>query len=255
MLESINTNNGIQTKYNNLLNSIQETTANLVGKIKRKNNNNWVTNDTISFLKQRNDAKINFKRNPATKNKKTWHTLNEQLDTSYKNDKIKFLEDKFEQLKQAASSNQLRTTWSLLNEISGKRRYNSPSKIRRTDGTTINSTNELMNEWRTYFENLFNLKSDISHDYKAMPSVLEDLPIHQSPITIEEVEQAIKQLKKGKSSGFDYAITPEVLKYGGQWLTNQLRDICNDIYENQQTPTQFNINTITPISKKETKHS
>ena len=164
MLESINTNNDIQTKYNNLLNSIQETTANLVRRIKRKNNNNWVTNDTISFLKQRNEAKINFKRNPATKNKKTQHTLTEQLDTSYKNDKIKFVEDKLEQLKQVVSFNQLRTTWSLINESSGKRIHNSPSRIRRTDGTTINSTNELMNEWRTYFENLFNLKSDTSHD-------------------------------------------------------------------------------------------
>ena len=195
-----------------------------------------------------------MKRNPATKNKKTRHTLTEQLDTSYKNDKIKFVEDKLEQLKQVVSFNQLRTTWSLINEISGKRIHNSPSRIRRTDGTTINSTNELMNEWRTYFENLFNLKSDTSHDYKAMPSVLEDLPIHQSPITTEDVEQAIKQPKNGKSSGFDYAITPEVLKYGGKWTTNQLRDICNDIYENQQTPTQFNINTIIPIPKKETKH-
>ena len=86
-----------------------------------------------------------------------------------------------------------------------------------------------------------------------MPPVLEDLPIHQSPITTEDVEQAIKQPKNGKSSGFDYAITPEVLKYGGKWITNQLRDTCNDIYENQQTPTQFNINTIIPIPKKETK--
>ena len=254
MLESINTNNDIRTNYNNLLNNIQETTANLVGKIKRKNNNNWVTNDTITFFKQRNEAKISLKRNPTTKNKKTWHTLNEQLDTSYKKDKIKFLEDKLEQLKQAASSNQLRTTWPLINEISGKRIHNSPSRIRRTDGTTINSTDELMSERRTYFENLFNLKSDTSHDYKAMPPVLEDLPIHRSPITTEEVEPAIKQLKTGKSSGFDYAIASEILKYGGKWITNQLRDICNDIYENQQTPTQFNINTIIPIPKKETKH-
>ena len=250
MLESINTNNDIQTTYNNLLNSIQETTTNLVGKIKRKNNNNWVSNDTISFFKQRNEAKINFKRNPTTKNKKTWHTLKEQLDTSYKNDKIKFLEDKLEQLKQAASSSQLPTTWSLITEISCKRRYNSPSKIRRTDETKINSTNELMNEWRTYFENLLNLKSDTFQGYEAISPTLEDLPVPQGLITIEEVEQAIKQLKNGKSPGLDYAITPEALKYEGKWITNQLCDICNDIYENQQTPTQFNTNIIIPIPKK-----
>ena len=107
-----------------------------------------------------------------------------------------------------------------------------------------------MNEWRTYFENLLNFKSHISQDYEAIPLTLEDLPIHQGPTTTEEVEQAIKQQKNGKFSGLDYAITSDVFKYGGKWITNQLRDICNDIYENQQTPTQFNTNIIIPIPKK-----
>ncbi|CAF4122059.1 unnamed protein product, partial [Rotaria magnacalcarata] len=250
ILGNINPNNDIQTKYDNFLNSIQETTANLVGKIKRKTNNNWVSNDTTNLLQQRNRAKNNFKRNPTTENKKTWHTLNERLDSSYQNDKIIFLEDKLEQLKQAAVSNQLRTTWSLIDEISGKRRYNNASRIKRTDGTKINSTNELMNEWKTYFENLLNVKSDASEGNEPIPPASEDLPIHQGPITAEEVEQAVKQLKDGKSPGLDYAITPEALKYGGKWIINQLCNICNDIYENQRTPTQFNTNIIIPVQKK-----
>ena len=140
ILGSTNSNSDIQTKYGNVLNNIQETTANLVWRINRKTKNNWVSNDTTNLLKQRNQVKDNFKRNSTTENKKSWHTLNEQLDASYKNDKIKFLQDKLEQLKHAAASNQLRTTWSLIDEISGKRRYNNASKIKRTDGTKINPT-------------------------------------------------------------------------------------------------------------------
>ncbi|CAF1615910.1 unnamed protein product, partial [Adineta ricciae] len=141
------------------------------------------------------------------------------------------VKDKLEQLKQAALSNQIRTTWCLVDEISGKRRHNSASQIKRADGTRINSTAELKNT-------------------QAIPPALEGLPINQGLITLEEVEQAVKQLKDGKSPGLDYAITPEVLKYGGQWILNQLCNICNGIYENQQIPKQFNTNIIIPIPKK-----
>ncbi|CAF1276691.1 unnamed protein product [Adineta ricciae] len=217
---------------------------------KENKQENQVTSDTVNILEQRNKAKVKFKHNPSIKNKNQWHTLNQQLDTSYNNDKIKFLEDKLEQLEQAALSNQIRATWCLVDEISGKRRHNSASQIKRADGTKINSTAELMSEWKNYFEDLLNVKSNNSQDTQAIPPALEDLPINQGLITLEEVEQAVKQLKDGKSPGLDYAITPEVLKYGGQWILNQLCNICNEIYENQQTPKQFNTNIIIRIPKK-----
>jgi hypothetical protein len=65
-----------------------------------------------------------------------------------------------EQLKQALLSNQLRTTWILIGEISGKRRYNSASKIRRPEGIKINSTVKPIEEWKIYFEGLLNVKSN-----------------------------------------------------------------------------------------------
>ncbi|CAF3578445.1 unnamed protein product [Rotaria sp. Silwood1] len=147
-------------------------------------------------------------------------------------------------------SNHLRTTWCLIGEISGKRSSYSTSKIKRKDGTKINSTNELMQEWKTYFEELLNIKTNINLNTQAIPPAPKDLPINQGPITINEVEQAIKQLKDGKSPGLDYSITPEILKYGGKWIMSQLCNICNEIYNNKQTPKQFNTNIIIPIPKK-----
>ncbi|CAF5065171.1 unnamed protein product, partial [Rotaria socialis] len=83
------------------------------------------------------------------------------------------------------------------------------SKIKRKDGTKINSTNELMHEWKAYFEELLNAKTNINPNNQAIPPAPEDLPINQGPITINEVEQAINQLKDGKSPGIDHSITPE----------------------------------------------
>ncbi|CAM4934583.1 unnamed protein product [Rotaria socialis] len=253
ILQNINTDHDIQTKYDNFITSIQDTTVKLIGKTTRKKRKNWASTTTIDLLEKRNSAKSKFKQQPSRENKKHWHILNKQLDESYNNDKINFLEDKLEQLKQAMVSNHLRTTWSLIDEISGKRTSYNTSKIKRKDGTKINSTNELMHEWKAYFEELLNAKTNINPNNQAIPPAPEDLPINQGPITINEVEQAINQLKDGKSPGIDHSITPEVLKYGGRWIMNQLCSICNEIYNNQQTPKQFNTNIIIPIPKKATK--
>ncbi|CAF1456765.1 unnamed protein product [Rotaria magnacalcarata] len=152
ILRNVNTDHGIQTKYDNFITSIQDTTVKLIGKTTRKKRKNWASTTTIDLLEKRNSAKSKFKQQPSRENKKHWHILKNQLDESYNNDKINFLEDKLEQLKQAMVSNHLRTTWSLTDEISEKRTSYSTSKIKRKCGTKINSTNDLMHEWKTYFE-------------------------------------------------------------------------------------------------------
>ena len=243
-------NNNIQTEYNNFIDSIKETTEKLIGHTKQKKKKNWVSDETTNMLKQRNQAKKLFKQKPNPNNKNNWHEINKHLNTSYQNDKIKFLEDKLEQLNQAAISNQSRTTWKIIDEISGKRKYNNATKIKGANGTKINSTAELMNEWKQYFEGLLNVKSNTSQINQAIASADEDLLINTDPITTDEVRQAIKQLKNGKSPGLDHIITPEVLKYGGDWIIEKLCCICNEIFENQTAPKQFNTNIIIPIPKK-----
>ena len=69
--------------------------------------------------------------------------LNEKLDKAYKVDQTKFLEKNLVQLNDAAASNKLRTTWAIVNEISGKGRNITTAKVKKAVGTKINSTKEL----------------------------------------------------------------------------------------------------------------
>lgn len=94
-----------------------------------------------------------------------------------------------------------------------------------------------MNDLKRYFEELLNVKSNTSQTTQTIPPAEKDLPINTGPISIDEVQQAIKQLKNGKSPGLDHIITPEILKYGGDWIVHKLCNICNEIFENQTTPT------------------
>jgi hypothetical protein len=116
-------NYNIQTEYDNFIESIKQTTEKLVGQTKQTIKKNWVSDETINLLRKRNKAKNTFKQKPNPNNKNNCHQLNKHLNASYQNDKIKFLEDKLEQLNQAAISNQSRTTWNLIDQTSIKVHY------------------------------------------------------------------------------------------------------------------------------------
>ena len=84
---------------------------------------------TCDLIKARDAAKAKYKRKPNQENKTIWKNLNKQIDESYVNDDINYLEGMMYQMKIAAESNRLRTTWRLVNEISGKKNNSGLSKI------------------------------------------------------------------------------------------------------------------------------
>ncbi|CAF1477548.1 unnamed protein product, partial [Rotaria sp. Silwood1] len=90
-----------------------------------------------------------------------------------------------------------------------------------------------MNEWKRYFEELLNVKSNTSPTTQTIPPADKDLPINTGPISIAEVQQAIKQLKNGKSPGLDHIITPEVLKHYG--IPMKMINAIQTIYNNSRS--------------------
>ena len=68
--------------------------------------------------------------------------LLKQLDKAYEVDQTKFLEEILH-LNHAAASNELRTTWAIVNELSGKGKNIATAKVKKVDRTKINSTEEL----------------------------------------------------------------------------------------------------------------
>lgn len=65
-----------------------------------------------------------------------------------------------------------------------------------------------------------------------------------------EIKCAIEELKNGKSPGCYYAITPEAMKYGGDYVANLICNICNDVYDQEKAPEQFTTNLIVPLPKR-----
>ena len=152
-------NDDIQQQYDHFEKVIEDSALKVVGKLPPKVKKNWVTSETLELLKQRNTAKEEFIRTQKAESKEQWQQLKEKLKKSYEYDEINFLEDKLSLLKQAAASQRLRTTWQLVNEISGKKGANKQRKMKRADGTKINSAEELLKEWQKYFDKLLNVNA------------------------------------------------------------------------------------------------
>ena len=94
--------------------------------------------------------------------------MNEDLRMSYEKDQSNFLEDKLRQLQIAAETQRLRTTWEIVNEIGGRKGPAKNQKMKRADGTSINSDEELLKEWKIYFDNLLN----VAHHAAAIQGIL-----------------------------------------------------------------------------------
>ena len=69
------------------------------------------------------------------------------------------------------------------------------------------------------------------------------------PFTDEELDKAIKRLKKGKSAGIDDH-PPELFIYAGKGVRKSMLQILNQIKESREIPDQWNLMKIVTIYKK-----
>jgi hypothetical protein len=132
---------------------------------------------------------------------------------------------------------------------------NAASSIRKADGSKINSTCERMEEWDAYFENLLNDDPNNQDGITNIEPARVDIRINIGPITIEEIRITVNQLKNGKVAGWDHAITRETIKYGGEWVINQVRDFCNKIFNSHPVLNQLRTIVILSIPRKGDKTS
>ena len=68
------------------------------------------------------------------------------------------------------------------------------------------------------------------------------------PILCEEVEAAVKSLKKGKSAGIDN-IPAELIQAGGEAVTNFITAICSKIWQTGDWPTPWTQSMVITLKK------
>ena len=103
-----------------------------------------------------------------------------------------------------------------------------------------------MKRWTEYCSELYN------HDTRRDPQVLNcphETEEDNYPILREEVETAVKSLKKGKSAGVDN-IPAELIQAGGDAMIDALTNICNKIWQTREWPTPWTQSLVITLPKK-----
>ena len=109
--------------------------------------------------------------------------------------------------------NNMKDFYATLREVYGPSSRNS-HPVRSKSGELLTTKNEIKERWVEHFSELLNNETETDD---SVLNEIDQRPIDNSlddPITEEEVDNAIKRSKLGKSPGPD-GIIPETISYGG----------------------------------------
>ena len=122
--------------------------------------------------------------------------------------------------------------------------------IEDKNGNTLTdkSKSKVADRWREYCEELYNYKGDVDG---SIPNRLanEQDQEEDPPITLDEVRDAVRKLKKGKSPGADN-IPAELVTNAGDISCKLLRKICTEVWNKGKWPKSWTESLIITIPKK-----
>ena len=109
----------------------------------------------------------------------------------------------------------------------------------------MNSSNRITREtWANYLRELYK-----KQETEIEPDTPEIIINNDNRVEKEDVELALKKIKNRKSAGPD-GITNELLKYGGDNLTEQLKILINKIIYHHRIPDEWRNSTTILLFKK-----
>ena len=118
-------------------------------------------------------------------------------------------------------------------------------------GKCLTESKDILNRWTEYTADLYSYRTtgDIEKLHASLPAYTDNFPVLR-----EEVEKAVKFLKKGKAAGIDN-IPAELVHAGGKAMIDTLLVICQKIWETVQWPTQWTQSLMITVPKKVTYNS
>ena len=117
----------------------------------------------------------------------------------------------------------------------------------RKDGVVITSVEKQTQLWKTHFETILN--KEAPREVEDIPERDEDLLVNMDPPTANEVKSAIDNMKSGKAPGAD-GVSAEMLKAGGDVITETLPEIFKEIWEEEEIPVDWKTGLIVKLPKK-----
>jgi len=115
----------------------------------------------------------------------------------------------------------------------------------------VRNGNEYKGESRNmeeYFDKLLNTEEPRELIKKGNKEISE-VEVVVEELTIEDVKEAIRNLKNNKAAGTD-GIHPELIKYRRNKLLNRMYDLVRQMWEEERIPEEWKETIIVPLHKR-----
>ena len=148
-----------------------------------------------------------------------------------------------------ADSGDLQNFHSALKQVYGPS-DRSLAPVRSRDGSTLfTEKDDILKRWREHYSVLLNTNNPSNrHILDRIPQKARVTQMDVTP-TLQEVENAVRNLKNHKSPGVD-GIPSEVWKHGGSSLTGQLHQLICRIWAEEEVPQHWRDARLISIYKK-----
>ena len=211
-------------------------TEKVVGVRKFKKKKDWLSEETLKLVELKSAAnnlsdRTEFKRLKAI------------VQREARKDKDKHWEEKCNTINDLFKKNSNNT----MNEIKKltKHRTNKPDSVKDKNGKILHEKQDICNRWKEYISELY---SETSHPDVSLNSTVDHSEL-EPDILIDEVREAIKNLKNKKAPGED-GVVSEMLKASGETGVNLMHRICCLIWKERKWPASWKKSVMVTLHKK-----
>ena len=186
----------VDTLLNTLNEAMTETASEILGK-RRAVKIPQVTTDILNLCDQRRALKN--QRHETTEGARKYRAINQEITKSLKRAKESWIDVQCQEVEDNIRKNNSKKAYQLVKTLTSTEQGKT-NTIQDKVGNCLIETNSILKRWTEYCAELY------SHTVVRDPEVLT-VPlvtnIDNYPVLREEVEAAVKSLKKGKSPGID----------------------------------------------------
>ena len=197
----------IDTIANTLKTAVTDTANEILGK-HRTVKKPWVTNDVLDLCDKRRELK---KKKSDTEGAKEYRAINQEVTKAMKKAKENWIDEQCQSIEDNLKKNNSKKAYQLVKDLTSTKKVRT-STIQNKDRKSFNEDQDILKRWTEYCLELYNYTVTGDSGVLQVPTATSN---DNYPILGEEVEAAVKSLKKAKSAGVD-SIPLELVQAWGE---------------------------------------
>ena len=236
--------------------SMNETCMIKTVKLSKRNKvrNPWITSGIINSISHRDCLYKRWKKSTSKTCRFGGTSLYEDY-RKYRNNLsnvIKKCKQQHYSVKFENATGNLKKTWSLINELRGKRSNILPSYF-KIDGSSVTEDKDIANSFNSYFSSLaenmnksIDIRANVHNNFAEFLPNIEKSSLFLEDVTVNEILEIINDLSNDKASD----IPVVVIKHCNAVISPVLAKIFNMRIKDGFFPDSLKIGKVTPVYKK-----